>query len=510
MKRKLFYALCLLFLTCCSDKLPFDSVDNATHDEETIKEKSFDISQRDAIKVAESFFKSETKNSSNKSINEVIVVRDSLQLPLMYVINYADNNGFIIISATKEFYPVLAYSEDGTYNLDSGMFSDAWLGVMKSEIIYRKSDSDTTYFSQWDKYSNPISATKNSSTTKSVESYQDISWWRSEFIADLWNTDNFPPGYFEAKGEFVGDMFCNLSEVREQLDDYSGDFDRVESYLTNLGYDPNVAIFHIKTFTTQAKKDIMLSTYWHQYPPYNRFCPGENPPGCVTVAIGQIMNYHKWPTYYMNWSNSDLNDNSAASLFAKIGSDIGMVYKSSGSYPKFWDPLIFGDLTHVKLFFRNNGYSVSKDSPQGNLREISQAILEGYPVYMEGSKESFSFWGITMPSFDAHAWVCDGFIMHKYNNVLVDVYLPQNYNPGNYTPLASNPFKRDYNFSISKEREYGWSYYHMNWGWGKGRYNVGGGSTSVNNGWFLNADISKSEDVNFSVLYRFIKVVPNR
>lgn len=53
----------------------------------------------------------------------------------------------------------------------------------------------------------------------------------------------------------------------------------------------------------------------------------------------------------------------------------------------------------------------------------------------------------------------------------------------------------------------------MNWGWGSyidSSYNSNDESTSVNNGWFLNADISKSENVDFSVLYRYIKVVPNR
>lgn len=51
----------------------------------------------------------------------------------------------------------------------------------------------------------------------------------------------------------------------------------------------------------------------------------------------------------------------------------------------------------------------------------------------------------------------------------------------------------------------------MNWGWGNGRFNNNvGGDTSVNNGWFLNADISKVDNVDYSVLYRYIKVIPNR
>lgn len=510
MAKQVLYALLCFIIVGCSEKLEFES---DLQDVENIKQEinnPLDVSQKDAISVASEFFRQETK-SSNKEIGEVVVVKDSVDNPLAYVINYAEGNGFVVVSATKEFYPILAFSEIGSYKLETGMFSDMWLALMKSEIVYRKSDNDTTYFSEWNKYlSLPQLSLKNQST-KTVESYQNIGWWRSEFIADLWNIDNYPPDYFSGYGEFVGDMFCSLSEVRAQLDDYNGDFDRVESSLINMGYDPDVAIFHVKTFRDEARKDIMLSTYWHQDHPFNLMCPNQYPPGCVPVAIGQIMNYHKWPANYANWTSHDLNNTNAAFLLSKIGFDIDMVYGKEQSFPRFWMPFILGDLTHVKNFFKNNQYSVSKDASYGNLREISSALMEGYPCYMEGSKESFSFLGISFPSTDAHAWVCDGYIMYKYTNVLVDLYLPQNYNQGDNTPLEKNPYRRDFNFLISKEREYGWSYYHMNWGWGNDSPpNIDDGSTSVNNGWYLNADISAVEDVSCSVLYRYIKVVPNR
>ncbi|MDE5627902.1 MAG: Spi family protease inhibitor, partial [Candidatus Amulumruptor sp.] len=37
--------------------------------------------------------------------------------PLMYVVNYTDNKGFVILSASKEYYPILAESDEGSFDL---------------------------------------------------------------------------------------------------------------------------------------------------------------------------------------------------------------------------------------------------------------------------------------------------------------------------------------------------------------------------------------------------------
>ena len=43
----------------------------------------------------------------------------------------------------------------------------------------------------------------------------------------------------------------------------------------------------------------LLTTLWHQYWPYNKFCPdgdgGQTLAGCVAAATAQVMNYHQWP-----------------------------------------------------------------------------------------------------------------------------------------------------------------------------------------------------------------------
>lgn len=42
-------------------------------------------------------------------------------------------------------------------------------------------------------------------------------------------------------------------------------------------------------------KGPLVSAKWNQRPYYNIYCPSETPVGCVAVAMGQIMNYWKYP-----------------------------------------------------------------------------------------------------------------------------------------------------------------------------------------------------------------------
>ena len=65
----------------------------------------------------------------------------------------------------------------------------------------------------------------------------------------------------------------------------------------------------------------LLKTKWNQLKPFNDKCPmgwdGRAPVGCVAVALGQIMNYHRWPAKSegiidydagLTWINEDLAD----------------------------------------------------------------------------------------------------------------------------------------------------------------------------------------------------------
>lgn len=116
--------LSLIFLVCvlvgCTRNADIESV-NLLHDpvSQTVLPKiSKDIttlSSDDAIKVANLFSHGAvlTKSESLKAVKSVVPVKDASGRTLIYAVNYDD--GYILISATKRYYPVLAEVEHGTF-----------------------------------------------------------------------------------------------------------------------------------------------------------------------------------------------------------------------------------------------------------------------------------------------------------------------------------------------------------------------------------------------------------
>lgn len=259
------------------------------------------VSAEDAKKVALFFANNKplTKGLENKQIKEVITVCDSTNNPVVFIANFENKTGFVIISATKKFDPILAHSDEGNYSLDNNSNANLWLGVMKKEITHRIAMSDTFNIASWAVYEK----INKKVSTKTVEDYQNIEWWRAETIYDILYTDKYPP-YRDYSGEGVlhNNYFYTGDEIRNEfryLTSGSYDIDRIESELVDKGYNPNVGIFHVRHFTKTSSYGPLLKTYWHQNAPYNRLCPINSKAGCVPVAISQIMNHHKWPSEYV-------------------------------------------------------------------------------------------------------------------------------------------------------------------------------------------------------------------
>lgn len=87
-----------------------------------IDREKININAEDASIVAEIFNKKNhhsTRNSLNeptKQIKEISTLYNNGK-PMMYIINYQDQKGYTIISATKRYYPIIAYSDEGSFSL---------------------------------------------------------------------------------------------------------------------------------------------------------------------------------------------------------------------------------------------------------------------------------------------------------------------------------------------------------------------------------------------------------
>lgn len=157
---KAFYSVKVVFLLCftalffsCNDSeylnveqefLDSQEVSNQREDESSF------VPLSKAIEVADAFLNGRTattassRSAQTKQVDgNPIKIPDENGTPLMYIINYREG-GFAIVSATKNCYPVLAYSDEGSFTLSKDMGGAAvWLDKTKKAII--NSDSSN----QW-------------------------------------------------------------------------------------------------------------------------------------------------------------------------------------------------------------------------------------------------------------------------------------------------------------------------------------------------------------------------
>lgn len=466
------------------------------------------LSQVDARKIAQMFNLIQNSNKvglrsapQEKTIKSVDNVRDLSGNTLMYVVNF--DQGFCVISATKKYAPILAFSEEGSFSLDPENKAWFWLDGLGAEIISHREDSVSKFEAEWSRYEKEFNALRY--TGKRPDSEKQIYWWRAEMIHELRYDSKYAldPGIVAGKDYY--ESYMTIAEAESQC---SGEvFRNVKDELAMYGLDEDVAIVRAVNFSSTQTVNPLIRTQWYQSGPYSEYLSNtKHLLGCVPVALGQILNYHRHPEGYVDWDKA--NDDMAAQLMAKIGAEIGMVYGEKQSFPKFWKAIPFdmGDLSQVKKFLSNNEYFIKKESVKGNLSEISLEILNSRPVYVEGTKKWFSILGINIPSTDAHAWVCDGYKGYG-SGVYYMVYAPKYFYHKPDAILHNNPFEYypydDYNMG------HGWTqYFHMNWGWAHKIIDFN--EYAPGNGWYKGFDISIEDDTNYEVLVRYISAQPNK
>ena len=212
----------------------------------------------------------------------------------------------------------------------------------------------------------------------------------------------------------------------------------------------------------------LIKTNWHQGPPFNNTAPyvgsnysnGNAPAGCVAIAIGQILFYHKQMSgYSYDWNKlayPSTYPTEIANFIKSIGSGVSMVYNKDGSHPKILTKLDM--YPGPKDFFERVGYKVKSSS--FSLTEIAYQLDRKNPVYISGYKDS-DF--LNAPNlFKGHAWVCDAYVKRT---------LEYNRN-GRSSGGGGRSSGRSGTRASSDNTVYVY-YLHFNWGWG-----------GSHNGWF--------------------------
>ncbi|MBR1595407.1 MAG: Spi family protease inhibitor [Phocaeicola sp.] len=139
----------MLFLIACTHENP-PEVQNAAILSDVAMVRVFDntMSQSDLIRnAAEQFDLKQAVTRSEKEereIREIVPINGDNGEPSMYVVNYADNKGWVIVSASTDYAPILAHSDEGNFEVSNieGNAIEVWVDETKAAIESMKTAPD--------------------------------------------------------------------------------------------------------------------------------------------------------------------------------------------------------------------------------------------------------------------------------------------------------------------------------------------------------------------------------
>ncbi|MFC7524795.1 C10 family peptidase [Parapedobacter sp. GCM10030251] len=295
---------------------------------------------------------------SSKNIESFLSVNFQQKDPSLYIFNF-EEGGFSIVSGDDRLAPILAYSDTGTFPIDSNLSYPAgligWL----------------------------------STTNEIVKVVRNEKLSQAEQIKAEWEAMNFRSDIVMGTNSYQPPPECTYDGQIHYFSESHGPF---------------------------------LSTTWAQGVGYNNaltnmgcssYSNGRPPTGCVATAVAQVMKYHQHPTSY-NWALMPNNTGSSttATLMANIGTAVSMDYDCNGS----------GTQTSIAATALKNtfGYTSAVWNSTYTPHVVFNNIREGRPVILSGGRKD-KWWFFNVYA-DGHAWVADGYngggqeICHKWED----------------------------------------------------------------------------------------------
>lgn len=405
-------------ITSCSSEI--DAPNFPTENEKTVSmSETKAVSKADALDVAAIFNAGRFGGPANRSSQNVETITNQVGQPIAYVVNN-DEGGWVIVSATTDYHPVLAYSDSGTFDMqgieNTGV--SVWINEINSDIEASAS------------FCNELT------TEISAEWYEFTSQFGAETMASGLPTGNSPEAVkCRARLKELNDAYYKDGWTFTTLPNVTEATIPNDVYVTadNVGSPYNYTIVGIKDVSQRIEVQPMLETTWTQ----SGYTTTSDLAGCIPIAMGQIMKYHKYPAD-INWNNMPNNyaNSTTQSFIDELRNIIGI---DDGKTNATIKQAIDG--------FQHYGYTVEKKNhvSSGVINELTSRR----PVFMLGSGS------------DDHAWVCDGVIRK----------------------IAEYKYYVEYLNSITEYMNYGltlmtnpggcggtsYSNFHMNWG-GNGSY----------------------------------------
>lgn len=372
-----------------------------TQEDNLIERNILNLSSVDASKLAKQFsineYEGGSRAASDIAIKDIQTIASETGEPLMYVVNYANDKGFTVISATKNYAPVLAYSEEGYLNVNDASFTDnIFIDEYKTHIesvVGLECDSlRQKYAIDWSLYEK-TPAMIESRTYSDTEIQQKLEEARTYYRNEGYEVHSLgaAPYLIQAAGGKTGEERAN-GFVRDICNHTPPQYDCMD-----------VTLLLVKRTNDQFGPYIY--TAWHQGAPYCTDAP-YGIAGCATIAVMQLMYYYKHPvnsdSFTINWNNisdfwttSYITDDEET-FATEVREKLNPTYYSNGT--------VF-DQNCIENALENDTYNYTVKRINYSKSLAESYMRSGKPLILYGNSASNSNL--------CHYWICDGYKINK-------------------------------------------------------------------------------------------------
>jgi len=258
----------------------------------------------------------------------------------------------------------------------------------------------------------------------------------SGFVTVAANDAVTPVLCYSFKGHFTPDhqpanFQAWMEQYRRQIESVAEwDGSNVQEIKTLWNYYLDTSWENIRPFSGREVPPLLTST-WNQGIYYNEFCPadpagpgGHCYAGCVATAMGQVMNYFRWPdtgtgsytyecppygtlsadfgntTYHWDLMETSLSHSNlyVAELLYHLGVSVDMVYGPNGS----------GMYNHKAAYSLRTYFKYSSET-QYVFRDSTTMDWDSLLVSHLDQRIPMYYAGWSEPHVNGHAFVCDGY-----------------------------------------------------------------------------------------------------
>lgn len=254
-----------------------------------------------------------TKSRSNGFTIDTIHGDNST--PLIYVVNFGENNGFLLISALKTAFPILAYNNVGHYDATSlnpnAKFVLENMAFNVENSLTLPSDSIQINRNLWKSFE--ASTALSSRSEEMMDEYEtwpdDVKELYHQAVSVMRDSIGHWPSHdymILSDGPTDGGTAYGWPETTPWEEIYQ--FAEGACYPTFMCRSKMLsALLRKSTVLVNERQLCGLQTKWGQQKDYNQsYAPLSNgklpPAGCCAVAAGQIMRFYEWPQSF-NWDD---------------------------------------------------------------------------------------------------------------------------------------------------------------------------------------------------------------